>query len=65
MARLQNFYVHYNGSAVFVKEAEFFKSQGGLKSDWGNGWYGPIKATSISDARVKGYEHFGISPKIF
>ena len=37
-------------NAVFVKEAEFFKSQGGLKDEWGKNWK-RIKATSIEDAR--------------
>ena len=43
-------YVHSNGSALFVKEAEFFKSQGGLCETWGKAWQ-PVAATSIGDAR--------------
>ena len=47
------YYVHNNGAAIFVKEAEFFKSQGGLTEPWGKAWH-PIVADSIEDARRKG-----------
>ena len=40
---------------VFVKEAKFFISQGGLESDWGKHWK-KIKATSIEEARQKGMD---------
>ena len=47
----KNYYVLKTwAGAVFVKEADFFKSQGGLKEDWGKNWK-RIKATSIEDAR--------------
>ena len=53
------YFVHYNGASVFVKEGEFFKSQGGLKEPWGEHWV-PVVATSIEDAREKGYVWFGV-----
>jgi len=58
----EQFYVHYNGVSVFVKEAKFFESQGGLTSEWGKHWFGPIEAESIYDARMKGYRKFGAKP---
>lgn len=45
-------YVHFNGAAYFVKEADFFIAQGGLKDSWGKAWK-PINAESIEDAREK------------
>lgn len=45
-------YVSFNGSAYFVKEADFFVSQNGLTHDWGKNWK-PVIATSIEDAREK------------
>jgi hypothetical protein len=39
-----------SGSALFVKEAEFFESQGGLTDAWGCAWV-PVEAKSIEDAR--------------
>jgi NTP pyrophosphatase (non-canonical NTP hydrolase) len=45
-------YASYNGSAIFIKEADFFIEQAGLKKDWGKSWV-PICATSIGDARKK------------
>jgi len=62
MSNGELFYVHYNGASVFVKEAEFFKSQGGLTADWGKAWRGPIAAESIHEARMKGYQLFGVQP---
>ena len=50
-------YVHFNGATVFVKEAEFFRSQGGLTEDWGRAWR-PITARSIGEARRKGAKLF-------
>lgn len=44
--------VQVSGS-VFVKELEFFRSQGGFREDWGRNWV-PIIANSIEDARKKG-----------
>lgn len=49
---MQKFYVHYNGSAWFVKEASFFEQQGGLTETWGQAWQ-PIMASSVEDARSR------------
>lgn len=38
--------------SVFVKELNFFKSQGGFREKWGKAWF-PIVANSIEDARSK------------
>ncbi|QIV65882.1 hypothetical protein Cp1R7AA1_191 [Mesorhizobium phage Cp1R7A-A1] len=43
-------YVHFNGAAYFVKEADFFASQGGLVMRWGAAWQ-PVIAKDIEDAR--------------
>lgn len=46
-------YTHCNsGNAIFVKEADFFKRQGGLQKEWGRAWV-PIRADSLEDARKK------------
>ena len=39
--------------AVYVKDAAYFESQGGLKEKWGERWV-EIEAESIYDAREKG-----------
>jgi hypothetical protein len=52
-------FVSSNGAAVFVKEASFFRSQGGLKETWGKTWV-PVIARSIGDARRQGSQLFGI-----
>lgn len=44
-------FVHCNGAAHFVKEADFFRSQGGDKAEWGKNWR-PVVAASIEDARA-------------
>ncbi len=41
--------------SVFVKELEFFRSQGGFREDWGSNWH-PVVATSIENARERGCE---------
>lgn len=46
------YYVHWNGSAWFVKTAEYFEIQGGLFQRWGRFWK-PIEADSIEHARKK------------
>ncbi|RUW56376.1 hypothetical protein [Mesorhizobium sp. M8A.F.Ca.ET.021.01.1.1] len=43
-------YVHFNGSAYFVKEASFFKAQGGINASWGLAWK-PVVAEDIESAR--------------
>lgn len=54
---LKKYYVHFNGSAWFVKEAEFFKKQGGHRLPWGRGWM-PIMAESIEDARIRAPQEY-------
>jgi hypothetical protein len=46
-----------DSGCVFVKELEFFRSQGGFKQRWGNNWV-PVVATGIEDAREKGCAMF-------
>lgn len=46
-------YVLANSAAVYVKEADFFISQGGLKDEWGKHWT-PVTATSLYQARAIG-----------
>jgi hypothetical protein len=43
--------------ANFVKEADFFVSQGGLRDSWGQHWL-KVEADSINDARRKCEELF-------
>lgn len=51
------YYVHYNGAAVFVKEAEFFLQQKKESPEWNtSAWYGPIEADGIEQARSKGQD---------
>lgn len=51
------YYVHYNGAAVFVKEAEFFLQQKKESPEWDtSAWYGPIEADDIEQARSKGQD---------
>ena len=49
------------GGSVFVKEQNFFRSQGGFEEDWGLSWQ-PVVATSIEDAREKGCQLPGARP---
>jgi hypothetical protein len=39
-----------SSGSVFVKEIEFFRSQGGFVEDWGQDWK-PVVAASVEDAR--------------
>lgn len=52
-----------NGNSVFVKEAEFFKSQGGLTEPWGKKWE-PVIAKSIGAARRQVAKKYGIKLSI-
>lgn len=61
---LKAYYVHYNGTSVFVKEADFFREQGGLTKRWGKNWK-KIFAKSIEDARERGYKKFGAVRTIY
>jgi len=49
------FYILIEPWAVYVKEAEFFKSQGGPTEEWGKRWE-LVEAKSIENARQKGKE---------
>lgn len=45
------FYVVMNsGKAIFVKEGDFFRSQGGLEESWGSTWVG-VEAPTLGSAR--------------
>lgn len=46
-------YVLANAAGVYVKDAAFFASQGGLADDWGKSWE-PVIAGSLYDARNAG-----------
>lgn len=49
------YYVHFNGFAVFVKEAEFFKQQKREAPSWNtSAWVGPIVADGVEHARMIG-----------
>lgn len=51
---MKTYYVHKNaGEKIFVKEEEFFISQGGLTAKWGRAWR-KVQAESIEDARLVG-----------
>lgn len=52
-------YVVSNGATVFVKEATFFVSQGGLSQEWGKHWE-PVIASSVGEARRMGAKLFSI-----
>lgn len=43
-----------------IKEAAFFRSQGGLEKRWGRSWEPIEDATSIGDARRKMAEKYGV-----
>ena len=58
MSRIGVFFVHFNGAAWFVKEGEFFESQGGLTEDWGKAWHA-IGAYNTDDARARAVALFG------
>lgn len=54
MRKKKTYYVHRNsGDAVFVKEVEFFKEQGGLTERWGKAWR-KVRAYTIEHARTVG-----------
>jgi len=43
---------------VYVKEGNFFRSQGGLTDDWGKNWIG-IEAKDMNDARLRAHASEG------
>lgn len=50
---MKKYAVHIGPSgATFVKDYDFFASQGGLTENWGRTWT-IIEAESLEDARVK------------
>lgn len=51
--RIMLYYILIESWAVYVKEGEFFKSQGGLEKKWGENWV-PVQADSIEHARSIG-----------
>jgi hypothetical protein len=53
---LKDFYYLDVNNHVFVKEADFFRSQGGETQPWGVNWI-KVQAYSIEDARNRGI-HF-------
>jgi hypothetical protein len=48
------YYLLVQDHSVAVKEAEFFKSQGGLTDTWGKAWEGPWTGDSLYAARREG-----------
>lgn len=58
--KLEKFAISTNGhgSAVYVKEWQFFVEQGGLREPWGKNWL-LIEAESIDDARKRGKKLMG------
>ena len=53
--------VNETSGSVFVKDRDFFVSQGGDKQDWGKNWF-PVWAASIEDAREQGCNHPAARP---
>lgn len=52
-------YVHWNGSAWFVKVGYFFREQGGLEAAWGRHWQ-QLYADTIEHARDKARLTYGV-----
>lgn len=58
----QVYMVHVNaGGSVFVKELDYFKSQGGFEHEWGKHWV-PLVASSVPEARKLGCKLPGARP---
>lgn len=53
--------VNQASGCVFVKELDFFRSQGGFVESWGKAWI-PVVATGIEDARRQGCKMSGAKP---
>jgi hypothetical protein len=47
------YYINVTKAAVYVKEADFFREQGGLKEEWGKTWQ-YVDADGIEHARLIG-----------
>ena len=52
---MKHAYVLVKEFGVYVKDGEFFESEGGLVSSWGRAWE-RIKVTTLHDARRIGIE---------
>ena len=50
---MKEFYILVRPWATYVKERDFFVSQGGLTKQWGKDW-APVRAKSIEAARKLG-----------
>jgi hypothetical protein len=50
-----------DSGCVFVKELEFFRSQGGFQLPWGRNWK-PVIAATIEEAREEGCKLPGAKP---
>lgn len=46
-------FILVNSAGVYVKEGSFFRSQGGMKEEWGQAWE-RVEADSIEHARQIG-----------
>lgn len=53
--------VNETSGSVFVKDRDYFVSQGGDHQDWGKNWF-PVWAASIEDAREQGCKHPAARP---
>ena len=52
---MENFYLCYNGAAVFVKEEGFFLRQKQQSPEWDtSAWRGPVAAEGVEHARMIG-----------
>lgn len=51
-----------SGGSVFVKDYDFFRSQGGCTEGWGLHWT-PVMAGSVEEARSKGCALPGARPE--
>lgn len=57
------FYVSINPWGVYVKEGEFFESQGGLEEEWGETWI-PVCGQDVEDARLEGKKIRAVGPPV-
>lgn len=48
-------------NSPMIKDADFFKSQGGLTQDWGKNWKPIFDANTIGDARRKFAAEHGVA----
>ncbi len=63
--KMNKYAIHINcAGATFVKEYDFFVSQGGLKEKWGKAWK-IIEAKDLDDARVKAIQEPGANAGLY